>query len=58
VSITGIQYHLATGKTSKNRGKFYKCPNKKPMIQLMDASYIQHKETLKGKRESLILDGT
>jgi hypothetical protein len=28
MSVTGKHYHFATGKSSKNRGKFYLCPNK------------------------------
>ena len=28
MSITGKHYHLGTGKSSKNRGKYYLCQNK------------------------------
>jgi hypothetical protein len=33
MSNTGLHYHFATGKSSVNRGKFYKCSNKRTSPQ-------------------------
>jgi hypothetical protein len=56
--ITELHYHFATGKSSKNRGKFYRCrKNKTNDIMKACCIYPVYGETLKEKSVFLILGG-